>query len=148
MTWWVIAQTSPFLIVLTPIDLEGQGHWRSTSISSAAPFSIGFWRIPRYTFGANLVILAQNVTCYCAEKARFSLIWVVLTSKWPWRSRSIYTIFNRVLEGPMIHNWCKFGDPSSKAWHVLAPKSPFFANLDLFNTQTTLKIKVNQHHFQ
>ena len=84
----------------------------------------------------------------------FSPIWTILVPKWPWRSRSIYTIFNRVLEGPMIHNWCKFGDPSWKAWRVVAPESlfsvnsPFFANLDRFNAQMTLKIKVNQHHFR
>ena len=37
---------------MTPNDLEGHGQ--------SAPLSIGFWRIPRYTFGANLVILAQK----------------------------------------------------------------------------------------
>ena len=48
-------RTSPFLlilIVLTPNDLEGQGQ--------STPFSIRFWRVPRYTFGANLVILSRK----------------------------------------------------------------------------------------
>ena len=39
---------------------------------------------------------------------------VNMIPKWPWRSRSINTIFNWVLEGLKIHIWCKFGDPSSK----------------------------------
>ena len=34
----------PIWAVLTPNDLEGQGQ--------STPFSIGFWRVPRYTFGA------------------------------------------------------------------------------------------------
>ena len=71
-----------------------------------------------------------------------------LVPKWPWKSRSINTIFNRALEGPIIHNWCKFGDPSSKAWWLIAPKSLFFTNLDHFSAQMTLKVKVNLHHFQ
>ena len=42
----------PIWAVLTPNDLEGQGQ--------STPFSIGFWRVQRYTFGANLVILAPK----------------------------------------------------------------------------------------
>ena len=37
---------------LAPNDLEGHGQ--------STPFSIGFWKVPRYTFGANLVILAKK----------------------------------------------------------------------------------------
>ena len=40
------------MIVLTTNDLECQGP--------STPFSIGFWRVPRYTFGADLVILARK----------------------------------------------------------------------------------------
>ena len=47
-----MVRTSPFWAVLTPNDLEGQGQ--------STPFSIGFWRVPRNTFGANLVILARK----------------------------------------------------------------------------------------
>ena len=53
--------------------------------------------------------------------------------KWPWRSRSINTIFNRVLERPKIHIWYKFGDPSSKTWQVITRTSPFFADFDRFH---------------
>ena len=69
---------------------------------------------------------------YCVKKPvladldRFS-------PKWPRRSRSIDTIFNRVLKGPKIHIWCKFGDPSSKIWHIIAWTSLFLADFDRFD---------------
>ena len=66
--------------------------------------------------------------CQC-----FSLIWTILVPKWPWRSRSINTIFNKALEGPMIHDWCKFGDLRTKAWRVITRTSPFLADFDLFD---------------
>ena len=44
----------------------------------------------------------------------------VLGPKWPWGSRSLNPIFNGVLEGPKLHIWCKFGDPSSKKWWFIA----------------------------
>ena len=53
---------------------------------------------------------------FLADLDRFS-------PKWPWRSRSIITIFNRILEGPKIHIWCKFGDPSLKTWRVIVVTS-------------------------
>ena len=127
-TWWVILWTNPFLvdlIVLTPNDLEGQGQ--------STPFSIGLWRVPWYTIGANLAMLAQNRDELSCRKACFSLIWHVLTPKWPWRSRSINTIFNRALEGPNIHLWCKFGDPRLKTWRVIVQRSPFWVDLGRFN---------------
>ena len=38
--------------ILAPNDLEGQGQ--------LAPFSTGFWGVPRYTFDAYLVTLARK----------------------------------------------------------------------------------------
>ena len=43
--------------------------------------------------------------------------------KWPWRSRSIDPIFNRVLKGPKIHILCENGDSRSNPWRVMAQTS-------------------------
>ena len=43
--------------------------------------------------------------------------------KWPWRSRSIDPIFNRVLKGPKIHILCENGDSRSNPWRVIAQTS-------------------------
>ena len=48
---------------------------------------------------------------------------VSLSPKWPWRSRSIDPIFNRVLEGPKIHILCENGDSRSNPWRVIAQTS-------------------------
>ena len=48
---------------------------------------------------------------------------VSLSPKWPWRSRSIDPIFNRVLEGPKIHILCENGDSRSNPWWVIAQTS-------------------------
>ena len=34
--------------------------------------------------------------------------------------------FNRLLKCPMIHNWCKCGEPRSKAWRIIARTSPIW----------------------
>ena len=38
--------------------------------------------------------------------------------KWPWRSKSMTSIFNISWEYPRMYVWCKFGDPSSNLWPV------------------------------
>ena len=55
--------------VLTANDLQGQ----------SILFSIGYWGVPRYTFGANLVILAQKIDELFCGQDRFGSIWAVLT---------------------------------------------------------------------
>ena len=54
---------------LTKNDLEGQGQ--------STPFSIGFWRVPRYTFCANLEILARILVELSRRHARFCENWSV-----------------------------------------------------------------------
>ena len=198
-TWRVIVWTSPFLVDF--VSFDPKWPWRSRSIntifsralegpvihnwckfgdaSSKAwrvimPKSLFFiiwriltpkiwwpWRSRSINTIFNRVLEGPKIHIWCKFGDPSSKAWldIALTSlfladfnlfdpKWPWRSRSINTIFNRVLEGPKTRIWCKFGDPSSKAWCVIAPKSPFFANLGRFNVQMTLKIKVNLNHFQ
>ena len=61
----------PIWPVLTSNDLEGRGK--------STPFSKGFWRVPRYTVDANLVIQAQKCGELLCGQARFWPIWAVLT---------------------------------------------------------------------
>ena len=63
-------RTSCCVSLFAPNDLEGQ--------SQSTLFSIGFWRVPRYTFGANLVILARKRDELSRSQARFGSIWTVL----------------------------------------------------------------------
>ena len=47
-----------------------------------------------------------------------AISWVEM-AKWPWKSRSMTSIFNTHWEYPMMHVWCKFGDSSSNLWRVI-----------------------------
>ena len=43
--------------------------------------------------------------------------------KWPWRSRSMTSIFNTKQVYPRMHVWCKFGDSSPNLWWVIVRTS-------------------------
>ena len=70
-----------------------------------------------------------------------SIIWRVITGtsrsflsseskwpKWPWRSRSMTSMFNTSREYPRVHVWCKFGDSSPNLWRVMARINRIFYN--------------------
>ena len=42
-----------------------------------------------------------------------------MMAKWPWRSRSMTSVFNNNRENPKMHIWCKFGDCSSNPLQVI-----------------------------
>ena len=93
-------------------DLEGQGQW--------LPFWIPAESITGCMFGTNLVVLAQvcdELLCRQSKKnfQNYESKW----PKWPWRSRSMASIFSTNCEYPMMHLWCKFGDSSSNLWWVI-----------------------------
>ena len=67
---------------------------------------------------------------------------VNIWQKWPWRSRSIDPIFDRVLKGPQIHILCANGDSSSNPWRVIACYKLKFAKIGQFKSKMTLKVKV------
>ena len=77
--------------------------------------SKGHVRVSRYTFGDPSSITWRVIvwtSSFLPDFDRFS-------PKLPWRSKSINTIFNRVLEASQIHIWCKFGDHCTKTWRVI-----------------------------
>ena len=92
-------------------DLEGQGQW--------PPFSIPVEGIPWCMLGANLVILAQICDRVITRTSRVSYNSKSKWPKWPWRSRSMTSIFNTSRGYPRMHVWCKFGDSSSNLWRVI-----------------------------
>ena len=47
---------------------------------------------------------------------------------WPWRSRSMTSIFNTSWEYPMMHVWGKFGDSSPNLWRVIVRTSQISYN--------------------
>ena len=112
--WRVIALTSPFLADFDCYDPKWP--WRSRSINTIfnrvleGP-TIHIW----YKFSDSSSIPRRVI----ARTSPFFYDLDCFSPKWPWRSRSINTIFNRVLEGPMIHIWCKFGDPRLKTRRVI-----------------------------
>ena len=83
--------------------------WRSRSMPAIFKTDV---RIPRWIFGANLVILAQiHQKLSCGQKKP----WNSYNSeskwpKWPWRSRSMTSIFNTSWAYPRMRVWCKYGD--------------------------------------
>ena len=90
-----------------PNNFEGKGwEWPW--------FSIPAKRIPRFIFGANLLILLL-----LSRKAKFPRILRKKWLKWPWRSRAMIHIFNTNWEYPMKPVWSKFGDSSSNLWRVI-----------------------------
>ena len=98
------------------------------------------FRIDKYTEGqSGYGRRTGGITCPPVRQDRYPT--KVNAEAW----RSIYTILNKVLEDPKIHIWCKFGDHSSITRRVIMRTSPFWG---WFWPQMTLKVKVNQHHFQ
>ena len=61
---------------------------------------------------------------YHADKPNF-LEFLDKWLKWPWRSRSMTSIFNTSREYPKMHVWCKFGDSSPNIWRVLCGQAEF-----------------------
>ena len=53
--------------------------------------------------------------------------------KWPWRSSSTPTIYNPILDLPMMHLMAKFGDPSFNPSKVIVQTIPFLADFDRFD---------------
>ena len=51
-----------------------------------------------------------------------AVYWVEM-AKWPWKSRSMTSIFNNIWENPRMHIWCKFGDSSSNLLQFIAQTS-------------------------
>ena len=49
-------------------------------------------------------------------------------AKWPWRSRSMTSIFNNSRENPKMHIWCKIGDSSSNPLQVITQTSQISKN--------------------
>ena len=66
---------------------------------------------------------------------------VSLSPKWPWRSRSIDPIFNRVLKGPKIHILCENGDSRSNPWRVIAQTSSSYRQTDGQTEPTTIPLR-------
>ena len=82
----------------------------------------------------------------CTRVTLNAVLWVEM-AKWPWRSRSMPTIFNTSCKNPKMHIWCKFGDSSSNPSPYRADKLKFLEFwVKIF--KMTLKVKVNDLHFQ
>ena len=121
--WRVIAQTSSNL--RKSVSLSPKWPWRSRSIDPI------FNRVLK---GPKIHIQCENgdsrsnpwrVIAQTSSNLRKS---VSLSPKWPWRSRSIDPIFNRVLKGPKIHIQCENGDSRSNPWRVIAQTSSKLRN--------------------
>ena len=72
--------------ILSQNDLEAQGQ--------RPPFSIPIESIPRCMFGTNLVIVAPIHYKLSRRQAKFPKSSESKWPKWPWRSRSMISIFN------------------------------------------------------
>ena len=123
--WRVFAQTSSNL--QKSVSLSPKWPWRSRSIDPI------FNRVLK---GPKIHIPCENgdsrsnpwwVIAQTSSNLRKS---VSLSPKWPWRSRSIDPIFNRVLKGPKIHIQCEYWVSRSNPWRVIAQTSSSYRRTD------------------
>ena len=92
------------------IDIESQGQWPLLSIPAES--------ITGCMFGANWVILAPIYDELSREQAKFPRILSDSGLKWPWRLKSMTTIFYTNREYPKMHVWCKFGVSRPNLWRI------------------------------
>ena len=59
--------------------------------------------------------------------------------KWPWRSRSMTSIFNINREYHRMHAWCKFGDSSPNLGRVISRRQAEFPTIPSQNGQNDLE---------
>ena len=104
-------------------------NWRSRSInpkinrdlnSAKMHFLVQVWKY-----------LLQLVVTYCADKltcSKWGKFWL-LSSIWPWRSRSIAPQNKRDLNQGLLHLWSKFGDPSLNSWWIIVQTSSWLTDI-------------------
>ena len=86
------------------------------------PKSIGTLTVLRCIFGPNLESLTPFGMLTCRPDKLTSPKWGkfwLLSSIWPWRSRSMNPKNNRDLNQGVLHFWSKFGDCSFSGWQVI-----------------------------
>ena len=79
------------------------------------------WSNPTTRLGRPNSVYKNHFDCCFLE------FWVEM-AKWPWRSRSMTSIFNTGQENPKMHIWCKFADYSSNPLKVIVWKSWILSN--------------------
>ena len=60
----------------------------------------------------------------------------------------VKVIYYAIQDLSMMHLMPEFGEPNLNPSKVIARKSPFFADFDLYDPQMTLKVKVKFHHIK
>ena len=80
-----------------------------------------------WKYWLQLVVTYRTDKPTCSKWGKFCL----LSSIWPWRSKSIGPQNNRALNQGLLHLWSKFGDPSLNSWWIIARTSSW-----LTDTQT------------
>ena len=66
---------------------------------------------------------SPNLWWVIARRSRISYNSKSKWPKWPWRSRSMTSIFNTSRVYPRMHVWCKFGDSSPHLGRVIVRTS-------------------------
>ena len=81
-----------------------------------------------YNSGSSLLLIdpIQMVFVWCQSFLRYDN--VNIWRKWPWRSRSIDPIFDRVLKGPKIH--ILWENEDSRSWRFIAQTSSSYRRTD------------------
>ena len=90
--------------------------WGSRSITSIFNTSREY---PRMHVWCKFGDSSRNLWRVIARTSRISWNSKSTWPKWPWRSRSMFSIFNTTWEYPRTHVWGKFGDSSSNLWRVI-----------------------------
>ena len=119
--WCKFSDSSPRVIAwIDRISLNSESkwsnwHWRSRSVTYISNTSREYSRM----CGADWMILVLICDKLSRGKAEFHRILIQKWPKWPWRSKSMNSIFNIIREYHMMNAWHKFGDSSSNLWRVI-----------------------------